>query len=321
MSDLSFAQISKIMQQHFTLKSFKEGLVLANKALTFYPQHFPLINYWRICLAAQMNDFEQANHFLEETLAAGTWYAQAVLRGNPALELIQGNPEFERLAGISEQMQKLDPKEHTPILVLRQKGSCRHGELPGCPLLIFLHGNQETAHFHLKHWHSLSNTGWLVALPQSSSALWADAHAWMDHSSAIDEVEQQYIQLNKQYEINHDQIIVTGFAMGAEVALALALSGRIHCQGFILLAPAGPLTGDLRDWQPYFKQCKEKTLRGVIIMGEEDENILPDHIKQLSDLLKQQGITTKLHTFPNLKHEYPRNFEQVLQKAIKFIIG
>lgn len=321
MSQLSFNQINQLMQQHFLAKTYAEGFVLANQALMSFPQQYPLINYWRICLSVQTGATDQANSILEETLSAGTWYSQTVLRENPALEAIQGDQEFERLAEISAQMQQHDPKEGIPMLVLRQQGNCSPGDETGCPLLLFLHGNQQTAHAHLKQWHPLSEAGWLVALPQSSNALWADAHVWMDHNSAAGEVEHDYKQLEQQYAINQDQIILAGFAMGAEMALALALSGRIKCHGFICLAPAGPLIGEVKQWQRYLEQAQGKTLRGVIIIGQEDDNILPDHVNQLHDMLNRDGIATELRTIPNIGHEYPPKFDKVLSQAIKYIIG
>lgn len=321
MPELSFNQINELMQQHFANETYAEGLALADRALFAYPERVPLINYWRMCLAVQMDVFDQANHILEEMLAAGTWYSQAVLRQSPALGAIQGNIEFERLVRISLQMQELDPKEHTPVLVLRHQDHCNPGAQPGCPLLLFIHGNHQNALAHLEHWQPLSQQGWLVALPQSKHALWAEAHVWMDHDSAAEQIVHQYNQLQQQYAIDTDRVILAGFAMGAEVALAMALKGRIVCNGFIVLSPVGPLMGDLKNWRSYLQPAQSWQMRGVIVIGEADDSILPQKVHQFCHQLNQHGIHSHLHSIPKLGHDYPPDFGPILQEAIKFIIG
>ncbi len=321
MAEKTFNQIIALMQTHFDNHNYAEGLALASQALKNFPQRYPLINYWRMSMTAGMGAVPQANQILKETLAAGCWYAESVLRQTPLLEGMQGDEEFERLVGISTQMRRVDPLDHAPLLVLRQEGACLKETKPGCPLLLFLHGNQQTAHQHLKPWQSLSQQGWLVALPQSSHALWVEAYVWMDYASAADEVEAQFSKLTQQYGIDPDNVVLAGTAMGAEVALGLALSGRIPCQGFILHALAGPYTGDPAAWQPLIKQAGQHSLRGVIWMGEKDEDILPQNVGELAEMLNRGHIPTELVTFPGLGHEYPPDFDQVVQQALKYIIG
>jgi predicted esterase len=321
MAEKSFNEIIALMQTHFDNQNYADGLALASQALKNFPHKYPLINYWRLSMTAGMGALPQANKILQETLAAGCWYAENVLRNSPLLEAMQGEEEFERLAGISQQMRRADPLDHAPLLALRQEGACLKESQPGCPLLLFLHGNQETAHQHLKQWHNLSQQGWLVALPQSSQALWAEGYVWMDYASAADDVEAQFNNLNQQYSIDAHSVVLAGTAMGAEVALGLALSGRIACQGFILHAPAGPYTGDLPNWEPFIRQAGESGLHGVIWMGEADEDILPENIKSLADMLNRGCVPTELVTFPGLGHEYPPDFDEVVQHALKFIVG
>lgn len=322
MAEKSFNEIIAMMQTHFTNKTYGEGLALATTTLKNYPEEFPLINYWRMSMAGGLGAYPQVLQILEETLAAGCWYAESVLRGSPWLEALQGNEEFERLAAISQQMRGADPLDQTPMLTLRQEDTCEPGAEPGCPLLIFLHGNQQAARQHVRQWHSLSNQGWLVALPQSSRALWTEAYTWIDLDSAEQDVTVHLHKLTEQYSINTDSILLAGTAMGAEVALGIALNGNFPCHGFILYALAGPNTGDLAAWEPLIEGARGRALRGVIVIGEEDENILPDNVRQLADMLNQAHLSTELITIPGLGgHTYPTGFDEVLQRAIKYIIG
>jgi predicted esterase len=318
LAKLSFTELTNKIQSHFTEGTYAEGLSLASEYVTIYPEEFPLLNYWRICLAARMNEFPTANKILESTLASGSWYSELLLRDSPSLAPLQGENEFERLVGISLQMRASDPATVVPMLVVRPKDACGPKD-EGCPAVIFLHGNQDTAQKNVPHWQSLADKGWLVAVPQSSAAMWADAYVWMDHDSAADEVTKHFERLNNEYSLDRGRIIMAGFSMGAEVALTMALNGVIDAKGFILLGPGGPFMDDLSKWAPPIEKAKGKGLRGVIMMGLADETIPQDNIHTLVERLNEAGVACDLKTYPELGHEYPPDFEAALQDAIKFI--
>ena len=318
MAELSFTQLSNQIQEHFANGTFAEGLSLASEQMTNFPNDFPLLNYWRICLAARMNEIATANKILESTLASGIWYSEVLLRQSPSLESLQGEEEFERLIEVSLQMKAADPVQSIPMLVIRPENACGPEE-ESCPAVIFLHGNQDTAKNNMPHWQSLSNEGWLVGLPQTTSALWADAYIWTDYESASEEVQAHFTRLNKEYNIDQERVILAGFSMGAEVALAMALDEKIKTKGFILLGPGGPFMDDLDKWKPLIEKAKNKGLRGVILMGLADDTIPQDNIRQLVKTLNQNGIPCDLKTYPELKHEYPPDFEDILQESLKYI--
>jgi predicted esterase len=215
-------------------------------------------------------------------------------------------------------MRASDPAAAVPMLVMRPKNACGP-EDEGCPAVIFLHANQDTAQKNMPHWQSLADAGWLVAVPQSSTATWADAYVWMDHSSAAAEVIEHLERLKVEYSLDTDKVILAGFSMGAEVALAMALNGVVDAKGFILLGPGGPFMDDLAKWTPSIEKAKDKGLRGVFLMGEADETIPQDNIRILVERLNKVGVACELKTYPDLGHEYPPDFEGVLQDAIKFI--
>lgn len=318
MAELSFTELTDKIQSHFAEGTFSEGLSLASEYVTVYPEEFALLNYWRMCLAARMNDFPTANKILETALASGSWYSELLLRDSPSLVPLQGEDEFERLVGISLQMRASDPATAVPMLVMRSKDACGP-EDEGCPAVIFLHANQDTAQKNVPHWQSLADAGWLVALPQSSKAMWADAYVWMDHDTSADEIVGHFERLTGEYSLDTERVILAGFSMGAEVALAIALNGAIESKGFILLGPGGPFMDDLAKWAPSIERAKDKNLRGVILMGLADETIPQDNIRALVKTLNEAGVACELKTYPDLKHEYPPDFEVVLQDAIKFI--
>jgi predicted esterase len=321
MAEETLTQFSEEIQKHFVNQTYTEGLVLATQALKKFPDDFSLINYWRICLAARLEAYNEANQMLEAALASGVWYSEMLLRQSPSLAPLQENPEFERLVEIALKMRAADPAEKIPLLVLRPEDACGPDDEKGCPLLLFLHANQDTAQNNLPHWKDLSTQGWLVAMPQSKSVMWAGAYAWTDHDTAAAEIKAHHAKLAEQYSLDPEQIILAGFSMGAEVALALALSGVVKTHGFMLLGPGGPYMDEIEKWEPLIAEAQGKELRGVIWMGEADDSIPRDNVILLAEMLNDGGIPTELKTFPDLAHEYPPNFEKELAEALKYIIG
>jgi len=319
MAKLNFPELAEKIQKHFTEGTYAEGLSLASEKITEFPEEYPTINYWRICLAARLDQFDLANKFLETTLASGIWFADFLLRQSPSLVNIQGEPEFERLAGISAKMRSVDAVDEIPLLVARPEDACGPGEA-GCPAIIFLHSNMDTAQRNLEQWAHLSAQNWLVAIPQSNQALWTGAYNWADHETTKTQMDEHYKRITTQYSLDTSRLIWGGFSMGAEMALTLVLNHDFPARGFVLLGPGGPKMDDLSAWQPFIDKAAGRDLRGVIWMGEDDLTIPQGNIRQLVERLNAAGITTRLETFSGLAHEYPNNFEQVAASALDFIL-
>ncbi|MEK6256648.1 MAG: hypothetical protein N2C13_04940, partial [Chloroflexota bacterium] len=162
--------------------------------------------------------------------------------------------------------------------------------------------------------------GWLLALPQSSGAMWAGAYAWTNHETGAEEVENHYAKLTEQYALDSSRTILAGFSMGAEIALWLALTGRIKAQGFILLGPGGPFMDEPEKWAPLIRDASARGLRGAIITGLADTSIPHDNIRTLVTDLNTAGIPTHHEEHIDLAHAYPPNFDERLRHALEYIM-
>lgn len=318
MPALTFDALSQQIQAHFSAGTYAEGLALADSHTEQFSAQHPVLDYWRACLAARLNNHARVVEIFETALAAGTWYGEAFLHNSPSLKPLQGNPDYERLLDISHQMQANDPANALPLLVVRPESECSSPDNP-CPLLLFLHGNTDTAANNLEHWQPAAADGWLVAFPQSSGAMWAGAYAWTKHEPAAYEIESHIAALAEQYAIDSSRTIVAGFSMGAEIALWLALTGRIPAQGFILLGPGGPFTDEIEKWALLIKGSQDRGLRGAIITGLADITIPHENIRALVTALNAAGIPTDHEEHIDLAHEYPPNFPDRLRHALDFI--
>jgi predicted esterase len=259
-----------------------------------------------------------SNQILESTLEQGIWYSESLLRQSPSLGILQGHPDFERLATISLKMLAAEPEIAMPLLVVHPEGKCGKDDLP-CPMLLFLHGNNDTAQANLAHWQTVPSDGWLLTMPQSHDAMWAGAYIWSDHDASADQIEAHFEYLVTQYAIDPSRLVLAGLSMGAELALWLTLSRRFNAQGFILLGPGGPMIDKLNTWDPFLINAEDLHLRGTIIMGEEDTTIPQDNVHMLVEKLNQNGVACKLETHPNLGHGYPPDFDQIIHRALEHI--
>lgn len=318
MADLTFEKLSQQIQSHFASGAYADGLALADRHAPQFSAAHPVLDYWRACLAARLEQPERVVDILEKAFSRGVWYGEGLLRDSPSLQPLQGLPEYERLIDIAVRMQATDPAGAVPMLVVRPESECRSADHP-CPLLLFLHSNTDTAAANLEYWGPAPQQGWLLALPQSSRAMWAGAYSWNDHESAADEIEPLYQKLTSRYALDTARTVLAGFSMGAEVALWLALTGRIPSRGFILIGPGGPFMDNIERWAPLIREAKDSGLRGAVITGLADTTIPQENVRALVTALNAAGIPTHHEEHIDLAHDYPPNFEERLQHALEFI--
>jgi predicted esterase len=318
MSELTFEELARQLQNHFNQGSYAEGLEQVTQRMDAHPDHQAALNYFRMGLASRLGRPELVNQILENALKTGIWYSADFLQRSPWLENMQAEPEFERLVEISAQMERLDPKSNLPLIAIHAEGKCGPDAGP-CPLLLFLHANDDTAQNNVPYWQVAAAEGWLVVFPQSRQSFWTEGYAWYDHESAAEQVQAHLTRLVKGYNLDPERIVLAGFAMGADVALWLALSGRMKARGFILLGPTGPLVDAPGEWDTLLANPANPGLRGAIIMGEADRSIVQERVETLTQRLNDHGIACTLETHPDLTHAYPENFADSLQKALDFI--
>ena len=168
MTKMTYEELAQLIQKHFTRQDLTAGLALASEQGVNFPEEFPTINYYRMCLAARIGEIRHRQQELETTLASGIWYSDILLRQSPSLEPLQGQEEFERLAKCPAKMVPPDGLAQMPMLVVRPENACGP-EDEGCPAVLFLHArNSDTAQKNLEQWRYLAEHGWLVAVPHSA---------------------------------------------------------------------------------------------------------------------------------------------------------
>ncbi len=314
----TFEELQDRLQDLYQQGLYAEALELATLYNDRFPDDRSLLNYWRTTMAARAGNLTLAISLLREILETGFWYAEVLLRKSPSFQPLQGRPEFEELVALNRQLQTKEQQQLFPLLTLRAQGQCQSIHSP-CPLMIALHSNTSTAQATVNFWRVAALHGWLVAVPQSSQAMWKGAYSWNDRQIAEEEVHKHYTNLTEQYAIDLRRTVLAGHSMGGEVAIWLALTGAIPAQGFIAFGPGGPFMDKLENWDELLRERAARPLRGYLIMGQQDTTIPQDNLRAFSKLLNDKGIPCQVEEVPGTGHDFVPEFEASLLRGLAFI--
>jgi predicted esterase len=303
---------------------FKEGhyraaLQKVNSRLQDFPEKAAHLNYLRMSLAARVGDLSQSKKILQEALENGTWYSVELLRATNSLSALQDDSEYESLLDIAATMRSADPYENLSLTTIHPQDKCKKDD-PPCSLILFLHDNYETAQIHIPLWRTAALENWLVAFPQSTSAMWAGAYVWLDELSAAEQIKITIHSLAERYHIDPNRIILSGIGEGAGMALLLSLTRAINACGVILVAPKGELLKSQKKLEAVLEKNHNPNLRIMVTTSEGQKENGQESIERLLKKLKEHGFPYILETYPPSEYPYPPNFEEILPLALDFII-
>jgi len=292
---------------------YQEALDRATAAQPRYPEDHAILVHFRAGMLARLGDAQGALALLEEALNAGEWYTQVFWEA-PDLASLRDLDEFHRLRALSDQRQVAAQTRARPELFVRLPEKA----MEPLPVLLALHGNMHNATIEFPRWSGLLARGWLVALAQSSQIARPKRYVWTDHRKAERELKAHYEALRDEYPIEAGHFVAGGFSMGAELALTLALRGVLPADGFIAVAPAGPLLREPDEIDRLLDEPLPSGLRGVMVIGTDDPML--DLITALADRLQAAGLPLHLWVVDGLGHDYPPDFADRLPELIAFLV-
>ena len=313
-----YESFDDVAQEALAYFDSEETLQKAYDLLTESAPHFPeqaaTIFNWRYCAAALMNKTELALDLISESLEAGFWWSASYLTSDDDLKSLQDLPEFKRLVDISEEKYQAAQAASKPLVL----------ELPlpssgqPLPLLLALHGNNANAQRSVEYWQSAVGEGWRTVLLQSSQVMGPEAYVWDDLELGAREIESHYQDLIKSNPPAERNVVVGGFSKGGEMAIWLALKEIIPLAGFIAVNPGGPLINQPDSWTRLIEGCGSLgEMRALLLAGEKDPNL--EKIKTLQKMLTSHGLDCQLIVAPNIGHDFPADFNQILAEALGHI--
>lgn len=322
MSDINTIQAA--IQSSYQAGDYQTAYELATDQLALYPQQAPLLDYWRICMAASLGECDLALDILEQTLENEIWYAETLLRKSPALENIQAAARFEELVLANRALQAQARSERYPLLTLRPEGGCLSVDTR-CACLLGLHASNATVEYSLEFWKPAAQAGWLVAAPQSSQAIWKDGYIWDDYAVARKEISAHLASLDSRYALDPERVVIAGHGMGGGVAIRIALEGILPLTGILAVTPTGPLLDNPDSWESWLSQApiaastEGPKLRAVFITGK---NNSAEHIQQIgafADILTDHGIPATLQIVPGSGYNYTPDYHAAILSALDFL--
>jgi len=301
-----FFEKSRQLFQFYREGKYADALEIAKRLADEYTERGASTFFWRMCLLAVSGQEAKALDVFSQALSQGVWWAEFRLRADSDLASLQGNEEFERLVKRSKEMHMQAEADAKPGLVVRQPD----GNGP-FPLLIALGPRGSVPEFDLRDWLPAFNLGWMLALPQSSQLGSPQSFVWDDREKTFDEIEVHYKTLLKDYPVDPSRIVIAGFSQGAARAIELVMSQRLNAMGFVAIVPGRLDFPELEGW------AGSGLGRGVLISGGKDPNY--EKFIQIKAMFERHNIPLMFENFPEMAHQIPVEFEQVLKRSLNFL--
>lgn len=311
----TYDELNKQLIEHFQNQQYAEALALVMAEGNQFPADRIWIDYWTMVSAARMGQRALVYEVARKSLADGLWYGEVMWRQSPSFAALQGEAEFERIIGASREAELKDQPASEPISIT--KLPVDHSA--SSPLLIALHGNQANAERTLPFWESAVHEGWVAFVPQSNQAMFKNGFAWDDLEKSKAHVISQYEALIRNTAFNPEQIVVAGHSMGGLLAIQMALQGLLPARGFVVNGPGVPYLDEPQELEPLLATAQARGLRGYFIVGEKDDVIVVDEIKNLMAKLQAAGIACELEIVANAAHEYEPAYDDALQRGLRFV--
>ncbi|WP_243521749.1 alpha/beta hydrolase [Bacillus pseudomycoides] len=266
---------------------------------------------FKYALASASGLEKEALHIMKEAIIENKfWYGYEYLMTDDDLKPLHKHEEFHRMVQLCKEREEVAKNsEQVHLKVIQEDGNMYNN------LFIALHGDQENIKIAEPYWQSALSQDYLLALPQSSQIQFSEGYVWDNVEKGSRELKEHYesIIANNHSEPGHT--IIGGFSAGARVALHAILTENIEVKGFIFVAPWLP---EVEEWENSLNILRDKGIKGYIVCGNQDEDCF-ECTQKFVALLKKKNIEHKYKVIENLKHDYPENFEEILQEAVKYI--
>lgn len=280
----------------YIMKNAKD--VMGNKAQIYN---------FKYALASAAGLEKEALHLMREAIIMnGFWYGSEYLISDDDLKPLHKYEEFHMMVQLCKEREEVaTASEQADVKFI---GSKKKGNL-----LITMHGDQENIQIVEPYWKSALEQDYMLALPQSSQIQFSDGYVWDDIERGREELKGLYDKVMVSNTFKNS--IIGGFSAGARVALHSMLQGEIEVNGFVFMAPWLP---KIEEWEELLGILHDKGTKGYIICGDQDEDCL-EGTERFVQLLRDKNIEHKYKIVPNLNHDYPNNFDELLKEAIEYL--
>ncbi|MFX0051028.1 MAG: alpha/beta hydrolase [Candidatus Hodarchaeota archaeon] len=316
--NLKRAEMAKVEEQMIEYEEsnhYNKGLKLAIDSIARFPEN-PTITYsWTALFYVLLGKNKKSLQILAEGLTKGAVWSTTFLE-----EGFQGLKDHPRFLDILELSRKRFNHEKEKIraeLLVRTPKSYTTSKK--YPLLLVFHGRFDSnAANDIRCRNIIKQKDIFLALLQSTQMQSRNHFVWDDENKALEDLERALPVLVERYPIDASKIILAGVSQGSEMALVALFSSFVTATKFISVIPSfGGFSYQLTEEDSL--RSKKGRVRGCFIVGERDPRF--NRTKSFYELLRKNGIECKLFSFPELGHQIPDDFDQVLIKAVDFVLN
>jgi phospholipase/carboxylesterase len=295
-------------------EDWERAINLGLELVTMVPDR-PLAQYNLACVYALSGDGDSALHWLGRAAASGFWKL-SFLDQDPDLEIVhdrRGYASVRAVVADNQHRRRLEVRQiasGSPPLIVVPEGI--DPDQPA-PLIIALHGYGDHAENYPKLWGGAAERmGAILAVPFGTQKV-GDGRGWegVDEADAVLELTLE--QVKESYEVDDEQIVLTGFSQGGFMAMAL---GVRHPELFVGVIPmAGGYIREI-DLPPV---ASDGDPRYYFLVGARDPAV--DEVRRAAGDFKAAGYEVKLRAVSGTGHAFPRATRQELGKALRFVLN
>ncbi|MFX1505952.1 MAG: alpha/beta hydrolase [Promethearchaeota archaeon] len=315
MNEENYQHSRQRLQESFEQQEFEKGLIIAKEIKEKFPDHASAAYFNLAFFQAQLNLIDDTVDTLKEGYEKGLWWDESSIRMFPNFErLIQHNKFNEVVKNYFERYRKIREGTSFEWEVCTPENYDSNLQYPA---LFSLHqgtGNIEGAK---QNWKSALEHDVLLALPQSSEIVEPNKFTWLDIESGLNDLKAIYSQILSSHHIDTSKIFLSGFSIGATLALEATLTRpQFPVKGCIVVNPTFI--------PPYsipknLEHAKKEGVKCCIIVGSKDPSY--EQIKELNGLLNRENIKHQFYEIPDLGHSFPDNFKEILAEMMTFSLS
>lgn len=273
-----------------------------------------MVPYNLACAHAQLGDTEAALTWLGRSADNG-FAGIASIESDPDLDPIRGD---ERFAAIADKVRaardqrfeafRAEAERSAPLTILPPG----HDPERPAPLLIVLHGSGGTPGPVAEvHQFAAGRVGAILVAPSALRPL-GDGFNWTFRDEAEWMVLHTLERASREHNIDPGRVVLAGFSQGANVALEVGLRRPEKFAGIV--AAGG-------HWDPEIMKipAEGERPRVQLLIGAHDPWVRT--FREAERALTGAGVEARLHVAAGVGHAYPRDADERLERALRFVLG
>jgi predicted esterase len=272
------------------------------------------IKYNLACAYALSGDPDSALHWLGRAAASG-FTRLALLDSDSDLDSVRDRPGYSSVRTAVAENEGRRNREivkrasKSPVLIVAPPD---HDRRRPSPLVIAFHGYGDRAANYPRFWSGpAADFGAILAVPQGLQPV-GNGFGWgsVDEADAV--FQRALAEVGRQYEVDPDRVVLTGFSQGGFIALALGLRYPDRFSGVIPMA--GPYIPEVDAPPP----VRAGSPNYYFIVGSRDRVV--SEMRRAARDYESAGYDVKLRVVPSTGHNFPENSDRELEAALKWVL-